>query len=425
MPTRPHPIVRPALVLLVALLSIVGASAARAQSRQFDGENGYADLVAAAELVRKSRPYRAVATAEAKDPDGATLEQKRLAAADPTVLRVLALLRRGLSKPVVAAPPTASVLTSGDRFPQDARFRETARLLMMVEYVDLADGNVPAALDTLALGLRFGGALHGDTLISGLVAIAVEAIVVSPIGRHLEQLSAPDCERLFELCQDWLRQPTPLPGVLQGERRLQKDELALIASGVQKDPKGALESRFFGPNDPEEDSAEARQSRQLLADLQKQYGHSGDAYAPLFRDVEKHIDDHFDSLRRELAKPAWEQTRIDPAADGSLAGRFIAQLGLGVFQLSGEKYAGREARIRLLAVHAAVLRYRWEHDRLPVSLEDLHLGELLTDPFTGQPLKYEAQGKRYRLWSLGPLADADDPKAVDGRRPLTLTPDGS
>ena len=57
-------------------------------------------------------------------------------------------------------------------------------------------------------------------------------------------------------------------------------------------------------------------------------------------------------------------------------------------------------------------------------LTGLDLGDLAVDPFTGQPLKYEVLGAtRYRLSSAGPKALADDPQAVDGRRPVSVGPE--
>ena len=78
--------------------------------------------------------------------------------------------------------------------------------------------------------------------------------------------------------------------------------------------------------------------------------------------------------------------------------------------------------MRLLACHAAILRYRWEYERVPPNLEALNLGDLALDPFTGQLLSYEPKVRSYRLVSVGPLADADDPDAEDGRRPVSVTP---
>jgi len=59
-----------------------------------------------------------------------------------------------------------------------------------------------------------------------------------------------------------------------------------------------------------------------------------------------------------------------------------------------DKWTQDLAQIQLLGVHAAIRRYLWECDRLPGSLEDLRLGALVTDLFTGKPLLYRAVGER-------------------------------
>ena len=86
-------------------------------------------------------------------------------------------------------------------------------------------------------------------------------------------------------------------------------------------------------------------------------------------------------------------------------------------------FTREEAMVRLLACHTAILRYRWEHDRTPPMLADLNLGDLATDPFTGRLFVLESQGYRYRLYSAGPKTAADDPKAIEGRRPVSVVPD--
>jgi hypothetical protein len=86
-------------------------------------------------------------------------------------------------------------------------------------------------------------------------------------------------------------------------------------------------------------------------------------------------------------------------------------------------YTREEANIRMLAVHALILRSRWEASRLPNTLAELNPGELAIDPFTGKPLQYEVQGRSYRLYSAGPLAPANDPQTVNGRKPVMVVPD--
>jgi hypothetical protein len=85
-------------------------------------------------------------------------------------------------------------------------------------------------------------------------------------------------------------------------------------------------------------------------------------------------------------------------------------------------YAKDHARLRLLACHAAILRYRWEQDRLPPDLASLRLGELAIDPFTGQLLEYHQTGARsYSLVSGGAPTSSDNPRAVNGREPVSVT----
>jgi hypothetical protein len=71
----------------------------------------------------------------------------------------------------------------------------------------------------------------------------------------------------------------------------------------------------------------------------------------------------------------------------------------------------------MLGVHAAIRRYRWEYRRLPDSLEQLKLGAVAIDPFTGKPLAYRRVDDRsYTLSSIGP----DLPDAQGVRQPLML-----
>ena len=41
---------------------------------------------------------------------------------------------------------------------------------------------------------------------------------------------------------------------------------------------------------------------------------------------------------------------------------------------------------------------------------------------TGRPLSYQVRGAGYRLSSVGPAVSADDPRVVDGRRPISVVP---
>jgi hypothetical protein len=132
------------------------------------------------------------------------------------------------------------------------------------------------------------------------------------------------------------------------------------------------------------------------------------------------IDEHYERILRELSKQPWQRERSRfEIAPTSGAASFATQFLPAVARVS-DAFARDQAHLQLLACHCAILRYRWEHDRLPATLEELRLGPLAIDPFTGQPLEYQARGWRYVLTSVGPLDGTDSPKAVNGRIPASV-----
>jgi hypothetical protein len=164
------------------------------------GQNGYEELVQAGDLMWNNVAVRA-ATAT-----GATLETKRRALADPDVKRALALVRRGLNKPV-RSPRTE--FTPATLFPEFAPLRGLARLLAVEQYVALADGRTGDAISALRDGMRMAHAPKGDVLIGALVGVAMDGVVLNRLARHLDQMSARDCDRLVALAREYLQTPDP------------------------------------------------------------------------------------------------------------------------------------------------------------------------------------------------------------------------
>jgi hypothetical protein len=82
----------------------------------------------------------------------------------------------------------------------------------------------------------------------------------------------------------------------------------------------------------------------------------------------------------------------------------------------------RLAVARLLGCHAAIRRFRWENQRLPISLEELELGELALDPFTEQEFAYKVAQNGFTLESAGFFErNADHTRNTARRRPFSLT----
>jgi hypothetical protein len=373
------------------------------------GNNGYEELVAATDALRASKRFAAI------EAGGGGLEAKRRVLRDPPVMRALDLVRRGLAKPV--SSPRAS-LSSDTLLPELAEFRRLARLLVMQQYVLFADGRVPEAIETARLGWRLGTAIQTDTLISGLVGTAILAITTRGVAGHLDQLSERDCDLLYRACMERLREPDPAVRMLEAERNADRDLLAEIREG-KLDLASLVETDASpGP----EDEASGR-TRQAVADLKRVKAASAQEYAVQLSRVQTALDQRYDRVIGEWRKPAWQRSLpASPGEGGLVEGLVSAIAPVPMLSQVSDKYTQVQAEIRLLACHAAILRYKWDQDRLPASLAALHLEELTIDPFTGQPLQYEPRGARYRLTSVGPPAAADDPKAVDGRRPVSVVP---
>ena len=58
-------------------------------------------------------------------------------------------------------------------------------------------------------------------------------------------------------------------------------------------------------------------------------------------------------------------------------------------------------QLRLLRVHAQIIRYRWNTGALPANLDQCCSTDSRIDPFTREPLHFEPIEGGYRLYSLG------------------------
>lgn len=372
------------------------------------GRNGYEELLRAADLVESSRLWKRVE----QQGDAATLAEKRRVLQDKPIAQALALVRQGLNKPVFS-PREFDKLTYETLLPELGPFRSLARLLKLQQYVFLADGKTPEALGNARQGLRLGRVVQTDTLISGLVGIAISTICVRSLGNHLDQLSARDCETLFQISLEWLQQPSLHMKMLEMERDHARRNLALIREDLKKRGLPAVQGLF-------DLSAEEQANAAPILEQLK----SPEGIERLAAEADRKLDAFFERQLAETRKPRWERAYPDPKQiDDSSPSGWAVKLMAPAMNRVDDAYGREEAHVRVLACHAAIRRYRWEHGKLPGGLEELNLGELAVDPFTGRPLQYEVKGIRYRLTSVGAPADADDPNAVNGRRPVTVTPD--
>ena len=375
--------------------------------KQPTGRNGYEELVLAGDVLQNSKAWR-----ELEENPDATLSMKRLVLGDRQVAQALRLLHAGLQKPVGSPREKTTFETL---LPELQEFRALARLLAVQQYVFFADGKTSDALANAQLGLRLGQVVQTDTLISGLVGISIEAVCIAPVGAHLDELSAHDTELLYRICLEWLQQPSSEIRLLEGERQAVFNSLEDLRG---KGGDRLVNSLGIDPAPKPDDSDQVRKGRQVAAELRSL---NPAAVDQLYSDAVKYLNRYYEKLFEELRRPVTQRTYPKIDDDGSLASRLADQL-IPAMTGVGNAYAKDQAKVRVLACHAAVLRYRWEHNRVPKSLDELNLGELALDPFTRMPLEYQPLGHRYRLVSVGPETSPDNPQAVNGRIPVSVTP---
>lgn len=336
------------------------------------GANGYEEIVMAADLAAAAEARMVLTGPEV------TLTSLRAALRDPERIRAIELLRAGLRKPISspARPQGPDALQ-----PELQHLRSLARLLAANIRAAFADGRNADALGYLSTGIRFAAALHGETLIASLVGVAVHSIVLRTYARYLTQLSANDCDRLLEVVRSMRRLPDPARLALEAERR----HVASRISSLRRDAS-ALRAYLAQP----EGAAE-------LPDLPDQ--RAVDAFV---NQVLTEINLAFSQRIAEAARPRWQRREMPPEESGRTVGSAFVAVLLEPLAAAMTRFDWARTELQLLGVHAAIRRYAWEHQRLPSSLEELGLGEMMVDPFTGKPLVYRVTGQQtYEVYSVG------------------------
>ncbi len=411
-----------AAFLLIALLALTGRAGAQEAKEAPDAppDPAFQDLVVAADLLRNSKAFQA---AEANQ--SATLTQKRDALADKSVGDALRRLHDWLNKPVVLTKELDFADTS--LFPVVGGAREVARALAMREYVQFADGRVGDAMDTTRDGLRLAYAVSGHSTLSWLVGNAVSAIVTFELARHFDQLSERDCDRLYQLAKEWLKTASPLPGVLERERKTALNELQKMSGKSGKEIVGTYRQRAAGGEEEPDDETKAQIAQVVALDAP--------AIQQMIDRAVAQVNKSYAEATADLEKPYWKHhapetpDKTSPKAEsGPVFVEALTETMTMALTTISETMMERQARItaqaRLLGCHALIRRYKWEHNRWPGALADLNPGDLATDPYNGEPFVYKPSEASYVLESVGPLATDEDGKPIPGvHKPVRLAPE--
>jgi hypothetical protein len=101
-----------------------------------------------------------------------------------------------------------------------------------------------------------------------------------------------------------------------------------------------------------------------------------------------------------VAPPEPEDHGVPPQTPESIAAVVVESL-TPVNTQGGVASIRIRTQLRLLRLHAWVLGYRWEHDRLPTRLSDAVPNGAHIDPANGEPFEYVTTPEGYRLVSTG------------------------
>ncbi len=165
---------------------------------------------------------------------------------------------------------------------------------------------------------------------------------------------------------------------------------------MKKDPQSLLE--MATNNTSPDDTNMAASISALKSRLKSQPGEIDAVIA----DTRTRVIAQFDIAEQNMRVPVNQRTPLGTDVSNSPANA-IARSMTAFLPKMIDKYAGDQARIRLLGVHALIRRYQWDHNSLPASLGDIDGEDLITDPFTGDHLKYTRDKDRYTLTSAGPV----------------------
>jgi hypothetical protein len=388
---------------------LVGLVAARFQSRGDQshyarlfpapsGHNGYEEFAQAADLSNASKPWQ-----EYERGGSDALDLKRRVLADPLNQRALEAVRAGMRKPIVYPHPAEELTTL---LPELRDFRSVGRLIKTEMEVRLADGQTSKALDCLDDGLSFGRGVQAGALNSGVVGLLVENTILKSFSRHLDQLNLRDCDKLSGIARRRLTQEDVQPGIVSRERAV----YARTFRNHRSDALGLLSTLDPGPN-------ASRTARTEFSDVREMLRRKPEEGPALVDSMVELINTHYIATLGELKRPVWARGYPATQDRSSPAARLLFAICPRSYAQCGDRFASERTLLQLIAVHAAVIRYRIQHKHLPDELEQVNPGDIGTDVFTGGPLRFTRLGEdKWEVSSAGPWDRGDESSGSGGRR---------
>lgn len=317
------------------------------------------------------------------------------------------LFERGL-KAEYLLPPIREVQPRGDLF-YPGQLNWLARCQRVAVEV-LAEQNQPEraaskALDIWKMGLDMERGAH---LTAALNAFSVESHARDALDPEIANLNGAEAARAAKRLETLLATRLPLAQTWREERAASltqlKAKLEQAAFEKQRDEKNRAalergENTFYYPDGP------APALRGPLVNF-------------LVRQQAAQLASGLDFFLAD-APNSWPKRQINPPEIPGLNPAFSPLMR--AWSRARFFHARTDAQGQIFLARLALHAFRKDRDRYPETLQELapkYLEKLPLDPFSDhQLLRYRREGKRYKLWSLGPDALDNGAKPAENPNP--------
>jgi type II secretory pathway pseudopilin PulG len=279
--------------------------------------------------------------------------------------------------------------------PHVQELRTAARLLSLEVQVRMHRGDMAGVAESLAAQIRLGETLkHEPVVISQLVRAAVHSIGTSDVELYLAHGEADEesLRRVQEVLEE-VDFSGALHTALIGERALSYQSLQnMNAADLQALSKQSTQTAPGPSLGRSVASLRPGDSAQLLATLTESIEAAKHPFPEQIRELQKVDARHTAFFTEDQQKLPWNR-------------HVLTQLLAPAVQAAASTVAEAQARQQAAVAAVAIERYQRAHaGELPATLEALvpeFVATVPTDPFDGQPLRFQPTEEGYRVYSLG------------------------
>ena len=369
-------------MLTVAIAAFALANSGQAQENplkvlfpRLTGTNGYEEYFQVLETVRRDNLIEALFKIP-KENLTLTSVRKGLSGFSP----MMAQLKLGDSKPL--DPTTISF----DNFEKIAPYftvqKRLGELGSLNLWMQCALGTPDRGIQDLITILNVTRKCLRNTLIAGLVQIAIDGRAISMLGKHLYALPISSLDRIASHAGEMVSNTDEISGYFAGEQ--------WFLESISENQKGELDDWEGLLTDPEDPDQKA--FRKLSPREKKE----------LANEIVKLSALRLEALKTSIAGPesGWIDQEI--SGKGSLAERLYEQVS-PVFSQALVAMARWRTQWRIVRLATAVLKFRWETGELPATLKDCASDDWIADPLTQQRFNYRRNEQMFELYSDGAL----------------------